>query len=418
MVKLMTSKSSPNSTSIIVTAYGGASPTQRTDYTKKWIDSYSGGDDVAWRSHVTNHVNATNTLHATKSFVDYREYVHTGLSEPFPGPDPYAPWHLKYGTTGFPNQYYTLPTVPITVVHRSAALGQAVGGFNKKLDDLRSGFSGLTFLGELRESLRMIKSRTKDLCQQVSKTKQRLRRHFKTNKIRRSAATAADLWLEYSFGWSPLINDIKGAVKNLQPEPKYRVIAASGEDSEGGTPVFQRVGYADGTLCLLCDIFQSDKTVSQAKCVAEVSTQLLGLRQDQYLFFRDSAETWGLCLRDFVPTAWELLPYSWLIDYFTNIGDIVAAPWIDRHAITWQYQVQRTTRVIAAQFRNLRNRSWGGLRMTSITATPGSIRCGTKLFDRTRTVTAIPPFYLQYPDAGSLRWANLLAVWIQKTLNR
>jgi hypothetical protein len=31
----------------------------------------------------------------------------------------------------------------------------------------------------------------------------------------------------------------------------------------------------------------------------------------------------GLDVRSFVPTLWELIPYSWAIDYFTNIGDIV-----------------------------------------------------------------------------------------------
>lgn len=414
----MTSKSSPNSTSIIVTYYQGAGTTYVTDYSKKWTDTYIGSDNTAWRSLVENHKNATNTLHATKSFVDFRRYEHTGLEESTLGPGRDVNWHKKCGITGFPHQYYTLPSVPVTVAHRSAALGQAVGKFNQKLDDLRSGFAGLAFIGELRESLRMIKGRTKDLCQSVSKAKQRLKRHFESNKARRSTASAADLWLEYSFGWAPLMNDIKDAVGNLQLEPKYRVIAATGEDSGGGTPVFQRVGYADGTLCLLCDIYQSDKTVSQAKCVAEVSMDLLGLRQDQGLYFRDSLESWGLCLRDFVPAAWELLPYSWLVDYFTNVGDVVAAPWIDRHAITWQYQVQRTTRVVEAQFRNLRNRTWNDSWMTSITAIPGSVRCGTKLFDRTPTVTIIPPFYLHYPDAGSLKWANLLAVWIQKTLIR
>lgn len=418
MVNLMTSKSSPNSTPITVVYYQGAGTTQYTDYTKKWSDTFTGGDNSAWRSAVENHRNATNDLHATKSFVDFVGYEHTGLEESTLGPGRDVNWHKKMGTTGFPHQYCTLPSVPTTVAHRSAALGQAVGKFNQRLDEIRSGFTGLTFLGELRESLRTIKGRTKDLCQSVFKAKQRLKRHFDRGVGRSTTGSAADLWMEYSFGWAPLMRDVANAVKNLQPEPEYRVIAATGEDSSGGTPSFLKVGYADGSLCLLCDIYRSDKTVSQAKCVAEVSTELLGLRQDQGLYFRDSLDSWGLCLRDFVPTAWELLPYSWLVDYFTNIGDVVAAPWIDRKCITWQYQVQRTTRIIDTRFVNLRSRVYGGVWMTSITAVPGSVRCGTKLFDRTKTVTTIPPFYLHYPDAGSLKWANLLAVWIQKTLVR
>ena len=419
----MTSKSSADSQVIPVYTYWGAGPTQFADYSKKWSNSSVGGDNTGWKDLVASHKQATNSMSASRSFVDFQPYAHFGYEESVLGPGRDVNWHLKTGTTGFPNQYCSLESVPLTVVHSATAIGKAVGSFNAKLDSFRTGFSGLTFLGELRESLSMIKNRTKLLRTDVTDTKRKLSRIFHSSRARGVSGrtltkNATDVYLEAVFGWLPLMNDIRAAVGNLSPEPGYRVIAGTGEVISGGTPAFHAVGYADGSLCLLCDIYRSDKTVSQVKCVAELSSKLAGMREENGLFFRDGSEQWGLSLRDFVPSAWELLPYSFLVDYFTNVGDVVAAPWCDRKAITWQYQTCRTTRVVGWSFRNLRSRSKGGIWMTNITANPGAIRLGTKRFDRQPTVTLIPPFYLQYPEMGNLRWANLLALWIQKTLTK
>jgi len=43
----------------------------------------------------------------------------------------------------------------------------------------------------------------------------------------------------------------------------------------------------------------------------------------------------GLGLNEFVPTVWELLPWSFLADYFSNIGDVLEDNCTDTSTVAW-----------------------------------------------------------------------------------
>jgi hypothetical protein len=43
----------------------------------------------------------------------------------------------------------------------------------------------------------------------------------------------------------------------------------------------------------------------------------------------------GFTLSEFVPTVWELIPYSFLVDYFTNFGEVVSAVSYPRSNFRW-----------------------------------------------------------------------------------
>jgi hypothetical protein len=48
-----------------------------------------------------------------------------------------------------------------------------------------------------------------------------------------------------------------------------------------------------------------------------------------------ATEEMGVRARDFLPAVWEAIPYSFLIDYFTNIGDIIEAVSFPLTGIAW-----------------------------------------------------------------------------------
>jgi hypothetical protein len=61
--------------------------------------------------------------------------------------------------------------------------------------------------------------------------------------------------------------------------------------------------------------------------------------------------TWryfGLDLSSFVPTVWELIPYSFLVDYFANIDDIISAATLNRSTIRWLAKTE--VQILQAEF--------------------------------------------------------------------
>jgi hypothetical protein len=52
---------------------------------------------------------------------------------------------------------------------------------------------------------------------------------------------------------------------------------------------------------------------------------------------RSVARTLGILPERFLPTVWELIPYSFVVDYFVNVGDIVASYAFQRNNIVWGF---------------------------------------------------------------------------------
>jgi hypothetical protein len=49
----------------------------------------------------------------------------------------------------------------------------------------------------------------------------------------------------------------------------------------------------------------------------------------------------GVSWEDLIPTAWELIPYSFLIDYFTNIGDVLEGWSVHQSDLGWSAKLIR-----------------------------------------------------------------------------
>lgn len=130
--------------------------------------------------------------------------------------------------------------------------------------------------------------------------------------IRDTTGVASDSWLAYQYGIRPLISDLNGAVKEYY---KVRAVApiirtfrtnASNDARAGGTTSGLNPPSMSST-----NAYQS----ARIKC---------------YVEFEDSAQAWDqsadrLGLTDPVLLAWELIPYSFVIDWFVNVGEFLSA---------------------------------------------------------------------------------------------
>jgi hypothetical protein len=184
-------------------------------------------------------------------------------------------------------------------------------------------FQSGTFMGELRETLHLLRNPAQAFRKGLGSYLDTLRKGAGIRPASRRKRFASDTWLEYRFGWLPLIRDIQSAAKATQQlldgrPPLSRVSASlSSESSSGGF---------DGTysynptaeFAFWFDVYYSK--------IRRESQRITGAVRPVPPGSSIVSRTLGLDpTRDFLPTAWQLIPYSFLADYFTNIGDILQA---------------------------------------------------------------------------------------------
>jgi len=149
------------------------------------------------------------------------------------------------------------------------------------------------------------------------------------------------IWLEYSFGWRPLMMDIDDAwdaLNRLLERDYVMRVMGSGSDSKSFGETTGN--YQPGTP-------QATKTMfryNTRKWEKETVKYLGGVRVQATTTFADKAAVWGFNPEEFLPSAWEILPWSFLIDYFVSIGDFLDATFAYTATIVW---AQKCTRQLA-----------------------------------------------------------------------
>jgi hypothetical protein len=191
-------------------------------------------------------------------------------------------------------------------------------------------------MGELAKTLHMIRNPAialraliNDYFSSLKKVSRRLSSRARRRKL-------VDTYLEATFGWQPLIGDIQDGLKALnryharRPFEIERVNAWSrGESSK----------------------FYPNRSISSTFLVVHYTTEVTqsvfykiggGVKLRSQGSPRGVLETFGVLPQNFLPTAWELIPYSFLIDYFTNIGTIIDAWSLVNGNLAWAYKTERT----------------------------------------------------------------------------
>jgi len=113
-----------------------------------------------------------------------------------------------------------------------------------------------------------------------------------------------------------------------------------------------------------------------------------------------------------VPTLWEILPWSFVVDYFTNAGDVINAYSTLSSSIAWRSQVARSVRTVTYSGRPL---TLGASHGDGIDVT--SDICSFQPFTIVTTSVARDPELAQdYPSLEwkipglGLQWVNLAAL--------
>lgn len=325
---------------ILVPGFYDTSPESKS-YT--FPSSLDGWKNSQWREQVTLGVQAGTPASGT-----FETYEATGnckfrwIQPNRVGGGFYGKQEKFWYATGFP------PYTPLGggAASLSEANNMALTKLYQKIRDATHAMQAGVSIGEYAETVRMMRTpleplqkglfRYLDDVKRQVKAANRGRRLSRRSALTRMSEIVAGAWLANSFGWGPLARDIDSAFESMTKvaqrnfERDYTILRAFGRSVGPGN-------YATQSLLGLGAEAQATwfrKRIIEVRYIARVS---LGVRD-----YRTAVmDSWGLTLNDFLPTVWELIPYSFLIDNVSNIGDIINAASTRTSKVDW---IVKTTR--------------------------------------------------------------------------
>lgn len=169
-------------------------------------------------------------------------------------------------------------------------------------------FEGLVFVAELRETLGMLRNPLGGLKKTLKKIRRRKRRQ-RFNKSRTVADFISSHWLQYRYGIMPLVYDVEDAAK---------AVAYLGNNPKRYTAR----GYANDDVQLT----RTDETaLARYHATRNVKTRQRTKVRAGILYELDARNSFGVGLQEVPKAVWEVVPFSFVVDWFVNTGDFVSA---------------------------------------------------------------------------------------------
>lgn len=232
-------------------------------------------------------------------------------------------------------------TLHLTHDASSAALDPWTSNDDLKLiDKLRDAVAGSSFnagivLGEGKKTLKMVGDTTASVARAIHFARRgdfvsssnellkrahlnrtglsgtvKLNRSRKADRLKSGKKTGASNWLELQYGWKPLLQDIVEGMEfvhhQLSTPARVRVVVTRYAGGVHPSRNMDKPAVLTGTnYCYL-----NSKVVSSGRIIASI-------------YEKDVVALSGLT--DPLSVAWELLPYSFIADWFVPIGSYLSA---------------------------------------------------------------------------------------------
>jgi hypothetical protein len=233
----------------------------------------------------------------------------------------------------------------------------------------------------------------------------------------------ASTWLEYAFGLAPLISDTKKAAEALarwqferSVDFKRRAkVVGRGQSTKAEAPVFSLLALSQNW----------GKTRHVTRTTTERKVQYIaGLGSSLEADFGSSdrlLQLLGFKPSDWIPAAWEVIPWSWLADYFANVNNILDAVATSTADVKWVCKTvtDETIREVlvypdpveVTKSVEVQHAPW---RVSSLSASEGGYRFVRKTVTRTPNVQlGVPPLIFSLPDRWG-QFANMAAVLMSR----
>jgi hypothetical protein len=378
-----------------------------------WDDVRTGVGYPNWRHVIKSGGNATTGFSASENG---RFRVPVAMSAHLIGPKNGISQDTYFWT--FTDDRGTYNTTDPAILSPSRAENLAREQFIQFYRARRTAFQSGVFLGELNQVVQMIRSPAQKLRTLVNDIREDAKRRVRGKRGKQFQQATAATWLEYQFGVKPLVGDIEAAFSLAKacPERFRQPIHAESTIEHKIEPVNTQVP-APGVGYPVCRYIYSQTCRTGVRYSGAVDAT----RYPPPSFNEQAGVSWSNVL----PTAWELVPYSFLIDYFANIGKMIEGISTGIVKLAWgacntklECETRFMTEVDTAHMKNAL-----GSNYTWHASVDGSGKVGhRKALGRTRITEisfgGISDFQFKVPAAHSTKWLNIAALAVMRTTDK
>lgn len=392
----------------------------------------SGSKVNGWRKLIAEGANATSAYSRSGAFlvssvpgdaVFSGSFLHQTSVAPAAYTEGWLPtWESLKG--------FAIPmTIPshLTVSSDKANAAALTETYNKVLQAQRQ-LNGSAAVAEFAETLHMFGRPFKSIVDLTHRHLNRLtkeRRRLKgpvTRKKEDWADIVSSSYLEYAFGLAPLINDTKAVAEalarwNFEGKddiliPKTKAIGRGSDTSSLSTVT--ETGFDSPSRFLAFIVTKKKVTEARAQYVVGLSATL----QADFQSNERLIQLLGFSPSDWLPGLYEGVPWSWLLDYVTNVGDVLQAACTSTADVKWisKTLVTRTEEDTSINCNTglLKTYASNGCRGPNFKGHGGRFKIVSQSMVRTKpTSLGIPPLVLEFPNRAT-QFINMGAVLLQR----
>lgn len=345
-------------------------------------DVKTGTSNRDWKQQIALGVNAATDY----SRIGVTKYVRPSIRGVSYGPVPGGFRRCVANYNYHPNLLAGFRSDVDDIATRELALAR----LKRKLQSHYGNMQALTPLAELRETRRCVLS-SANLATGLMEKLLSLRK----NKPRDLLRYASDAWLNFQFGVSPLIRETAQAVQSVDDylqRKNHSTRLVGGADKSwisGGA------GAPNSAAGLYGNPLQDHVNAQHT-----ISYRYIG----GFDFQVESGNNYGvndhfgLEFKELIPTFWELVPYSWVVDYFTSVGSYLDDTF-EIPAGSLKYLVLNRKYTYEAQLYQRYLDVGSTVRLQTMSAHPGALNSFS--FSRTR-LTTLPRKALRFKSRDEI----------------
>lgn len=370
-------------------------------------------DQPNWRQKIIEKKNATTPLTASESSAIYEPgfvaFTESGAGKNF----------SDKGGFQFSSIYPTMSTQSMNV-----AVAKASTKYYSKLDEIRASLQGQQFIGEFHQVVTLLKNPYRELgailmdmlkLAAKNQKKGRLLARIKPkgvdydgrydlskSDVYRLMADGGAMWLQFRFGILPLVSDISGLMSILRKkaqEQDVRSYRCYGSEERSRSSVYTNGGDVYGV-----NYFGSRIEVCRTEHIIRFG--YLHKLLDDYAAKVADFENSFLDPAKLPSTFWEITPWSWLIDYFVNVGDIINAVCTSSSNVVYVSKSSVTTRTVDVRITEARPIA---VRYVIDKFVPWHYSFTTRSVSRVAGPVGIPPLVFRLPSSP-IKLLNVTAI--------